>query len=177
MLTYLRLGNCWRRPWERTHCPRHWCFEDSPLISWARVVWPLARQWTQLLWRAMETSEPPRQGANLSTNRVDFSSSVTISSPPVPTLPLRASERGESVKETIWTNQHRSPGCDGKEEEGREEKRAEERGYSGLCTWEEIRGQTLFSSLLSSSLLSQLGDVCWFVHVVSLTLSPPLRGT
>ena len=35
----------------------------------------------------------------------------------------------------------------------------------------------LSSSLPSSSLPSPPGDVCWFVHVVSLTLSPPLRGT
>ena len=44
MLTYLRLGD-WR-PRERTHCPGHRCFEDSPLVSWARVVWRLARRWT-----------------------------------------------------------------------------------------------------------------------------------
>ena len=41
-----------------------------------------------------DTSELPRQGANLSANRVDFSSSVTPASPPGPTLRLRASERG-----------------------------------------------------------------------------------
>ena len=35
---------------------------------------------------------------------------------------------GETVKETTLTNQHTSPGCEGKEEEGREEKGAEERG-------------------------------------------------
>ena len=43
---------------------------------------------------AMDTSELPRQGANLSANRVDFSSPVTPASPPVPTRWLRASERG-----------------------------------------------------------------------------------
>ena len=48
----------------------------------------------------MDTSELPCQGANLSANRVDFSSSVTPAAPPVPTLRLRASEWGESVKET-----------------------------------------------------------------------------
>ena len=42
---------------------------------------------------AMDTSELPRQGVNLSANHVDFSSSVTPASPPVPTLRLRASER------------------------------------------------------------------------------------
>ena len=46
------------------------------------------------LWRAMTTSELPRQGANLSANRVDFSSSATPASPPVPTLRLQTSERG-----------------------------------------------------------------------------------
>ena len=39
------------------------------------------------------------------------------------------------------------------------------------------RPSPLFSSLPSSSLPSPPGDVCWFVHVVSLTFSPPLRGT
>ena len=34
------------------------------------------------------------------------------------------------------------------------------------------RSSALFSSLPSSSLPSPPGDVCWFVHVVSLTLSP-----
>ena len=92
VLTYLRLRD-WR-PRERTHCPGHRCFEDSPLVSWARVVWRLARWWTQLLWRAMDTSELPRQGANLSADHVDSSSSVTPASPPVPTLRLCASERG-----------------------------------------------------------------------------------
>ena len=48
----------------------------------------------------IDTSELPRQGANLSANRVNFSSSVTPASPPVPTLRLRTSERGESVNET-----------------------------------------------------------------------------
>ena len=42
----------------------------------------------------MDTSELPRQGANLSANRVEFSSSVTPASLPVPTLRLRALERG-----------------------------------------------------------------------------------
>ena len=37
---------------------------------------------------------------------------------------------GENVKETAWTNQHTSPGGEGKEEEGREEKRGEGRVYS-----------------------------------------------
>ena len=39
---------------------------------------------------------------------------------------------GENVKETTSTNQHTSPGGEGKEEEGREEKRGEGRGYSVL---------------------------------------------
>ena len=78
------------------------------------------------LWRAMATSELPRQGANLSANRVDFSSSATPASPPVPILRLQTSERGESVKETTWTNQHTSLGCEGKKGEGKEKKRAEE---------------------------------------------------
>ena len=37
---------------------------------------------------------------------------------------------GENVKETTWTNQHTSPGGEGKEEEGREEKRGKGRRYS-----------------------------------------------
>ena len=36
------------------------------------------------------------------------------------------------------------------------------------------RSSALFCSLPSSSLLSQPGDVCWFVHAVFLTLSPLL---
>ena len=59
VLTYLRLGD--RRPRKRTHCPGQECFADSPLISWARVVRRLARQWTQLFWLAIATSELPRQ--------------------------------------------------------------------------------------------------------------------
>ena len=37
---------------------------------------------------------------------------------------------GENVKETTWTNKHTSPDGEGKEEEGREEKRGEGRRYS-----------------------------------------------
>ena len=51
----------------------------------------------------MDTSELPRQGANLSANRVDFSSSVTPASLPVSTLRL-PSCLGAGVK--VSTKQH-----------------------------------------------------------------------
>ena len=130
----------------------------------------------------MDTSELQRQVANLSANRVDFSSSVTPASPPVPTLRQRASERGESVKETTWTNQHTSPGGEGKEEEGREEKRAEERGYSGLLRrktgqtdagWVEgsINSFAAGASTLKSAAVQHWDCWCWSVFV-SLCMWP-----
>ena len=77
----------------------------------------------------MATSELPRQGANLSANRVDFSSSATPASTCFTSSPHSSAVNlgGESVKETTWTNQHTALGCEGKKGEGKEKKRAEEK--------------------------------------------------
>ena len=88
------LPSSWRLTSTRTHSlPRTLVFRrfTSRQLGLSSLTLGLP---VDTAFMAMDTSELPRQGANLSANRVDFSSSVTPAPPPVPTLRLRASERG-----------------------------------------------------------------------------------
>ena len=50
------------------------------------------------------------------------------------------------------------------------------RGFFWPCTSKKLRYK-ISGSCQTIFIFIPPGDVCWFVHVVSLTLSPPLRGT
>ena len=128
VLTYLRLGD--RSPRKRTHCPRTLvtsgvstihlssasssCLTLGPPVDTAFMA-SHGRQRTATLGRQLEH------------HRVDFSSSATPASPPVPTLRLRTSERGWKCQRNNTNKPAHVSRLRGKEGrgEGKEESRRE----------------------------------------------------
>ena len=89
------LPSSWRSTSTKTHSlPRTLVFRGFTSHQLGSRSLTLGPPVDTALLRAMATSELPRQGANLSANRVDSSSSATPASPPVPILRLQTSERG-----------------------------------------------------------------------------------
>ena len=105
------------------------------------------------------------RAANLSANRVDFSSSVTKCRVQVPTLFGCVPRSGdESVQETTWTNQHTSLSCEGKEGKAREKKRVEQGGIPGprrLPGLYMLTSDFLCSSRCTSSIVSRVVQMQW----------------
>ena len=91
-------SSAWRSTSTKTHSlPRTLVFRGFTSHQLGSRSLTLGPPVDTALLRAMATSELPRQGANLSANRVDSSSSATPASPPVPRSSAANLEAGVKV--------------------------------------------------------------------------------